>query len=118
MFRALKLFALMTLNVALSVQAQEPRLQDPMRPPVAAGTASGAPEVDEGLKLTAVLVSDSRRIAVINGRFYRVGDQVNGEEITRIEPGSIRIKRGSEQVLITVKNGRRATTDQDGDQDQ
>jgi MSHA biogenesis protein MshK len=106
--------AILLLTVwVLSVQAQELRVQDPTRPTVPARAEGGDPTADSSLRLTGVLVSDTRRIAVINGRFYRVGDRVNGEEIIRIDPGSIRIMRGGEQVRVTVKNA--ITVDNDGD---
>jgi len=106
--------AILLLTVwALAVQAQELRVQDPTRPTVITRTEGGVPQAVTSLRLTGVLVSDTRRIAVINGRFYRVGDRVNGEEIIRIDPGSIRIMRGGEQVQVTVKNAN--TADNDGD---
>lgn len=106
--------AILVLAVwALSGQSQELRVQDPTRPTAISRTEGGTPQAATSLRLTGVLVSESRRIAVINGRFYRVGDRVNGEEITRIDPGSIRIMRGGKQVLVTVKNSN--TADSDGD---
>lgn len=112
MFRSWAAILLLTVP-AVSMQAQELRVQDPTRPTVIARSADGEPAADTGLRLTGVLVSETRRIAVINGRFYRVGDRVNGEEITRIDPGSIRIMRGGEQVQVTVKNA--TTVDNDAD---
>lgn len=84
--------------------SQAERVQDPTRPTVVARSAVGTPQSSDSLHLTGVLVSSSRRIAVIDGKFYRVGDRINGEEIIRIEPGSIQIRRGSEQVLVRVRN--------------
>jgi MSHA biogenesis protein MshK len=97
--------------------AQEPRVQDPMRPPVLVAATGIAPQAVESLRLTGVLVSESRRIAVINGKFYRVGDRVNGDQIIRIEPGSIQLRRGNEQVRISVQSATARAVDKDGDQD-
>ena len=118
MFDAQKLILVLALAGASVTQAQEPPLQDPMRPHVVVRSAGAGPRADDGLRLTGVLVSESRRIAVINGQFYRVGDFVNGDEILRIEPGSIQIRRGSEQLLVTLKDERAIAPDTDGDQDQ
>ena len=117
MFSATRLIVALVLAGASVSQAQEPPLQDPMRPHVVVRSASAGPRVEDGLKLTAVLVSERRRIAVINGQFYRVGDRVNGDEIIRIEPGSIQIKRGSEQILVTLSDARPTASEDDGDQD-
>jgi hypothetical protein len=102
-FRRAAAISLLTV-CTLPGLAQELRVQDPTRPAVIARSEGNAPAADAGLRLTGVRVSATRRIAVIDGKFYRVGDRVNGEEITRIDPGSIRIIRGGEQVQVTVKN--------------
>jgi hypothetical protein len=108
--------AMLALGVAAATSAQEPRLQDPMRPHVVAGAGSAGPAQSDRLSLTAVLVSDSRRIAVINGRIYHVGDRVNGEEILAIEPGVVRIRRGAASVLVKVRDSRGVTASNDGEQ--
>jgi len=117
-FDARKLILAFALTGASAAQVQEPPLQDPMRPHVVVRSTASAARADDGLRLTAVLVSESRRIAVINGQFYRVGDRVNGDEIVAIEPGSIRIQRGSEQMLVTLQDERVSASDNDGEQDQ
>ena len=119
MFERRNIAVLMLLAAAATALAQEPRLQDPTRPyrPVAA--AAGGGPAEQGFALTGVLVSETRRIAVINGRFYREGDRINGEEILRIEPGSIRIRRNGEVVTVSVKESRSvARRSNDGDRDQ
>ena len=113
MFRTSILISCLLLAGMESVWADELRIQDPMRPPVALASPGSVPPAATGLNLTAVLVSETRRIAVINGKFYGVGDFVNGEEITRIEPGSIHIRRGGQPVLVTVQKPN--TVEQDGD---
>jgi hypothetical protein len=106
--------AILLLTVwTLSGQSQELPVQDPTRPAVVTPAEGGAPQSVTSLRLTGVLISETRRIAVINGEFYRVGDRVNGEEITRIDPGSIRIMRGGEPVLVTVRNA--SAVENDGD---
>lgn len=95
--------------------ADELEIDDPTRPFIAAGASdSTVREEPPGLELTAVLVSASRRIAVINGRFYTEGERVNGELITAIEPGAIRLRRGDADVLIRIHRGGVVTTRTDG----
>lgn len=117
MSRAAGIIAIVVLAFAAAAHAQEPPVRDPMRPYVVVRSADASTRAEQGLELTGVLVSDTRRIAVINGRFYRVGDRVNGEEIVRIEPGSIQIRRGNEQVVVTVRDANANTVEDDGDQD-
>jgi hypothetical protein len=112
----LRRFALalaLALAAAATAAAQEPRLQDPMRPP-APPQAAGAEGPDTGFSLTAVLVSASRRLAVVNGRIHREGDRINGEQIVAIEPGSILIRRGGTDVRVRVRNFDAVTTSNDG----
>ena len=116
MFSARASLALLLL--AATAAAQQPRVDDPMRPYVTMPTTSGTTVAVEQFELTAVLVSPARRIAVINGRFYREGDRINGDEITRIEPGSIRIRRGNEVVLVNLREEKAMTATEDGERGQ
>lgn len=116
MFDRRALVATLVLIFASTVSAQEPRLQDPMRPRVVTGAETPGRAVPEGLSLTAVLVSDSRRIAVINGRIYHVGDRVNGEEILAIEPGVVRIRQDGRVVQVRIREGGVVTAGNDGEQ--
>ena len=109
------LVALVCVGSLVATNAEEPRVEDPTRPFVPAGTASGpASDAPAGLKLTAVRVSPTRRIAVIDGRFYTEGERVNGELITAIEPGAIRVRRGDTDVLIRIHRDGVVTTRTDG----
>jgi hypothetical protein len=112
------LIALLALAAAFAARADELPLKDPMRPNVVAGPASGAPRAAPGFELTAVLVSDKRRLAVVNGRIYHEGDRVNGAEIVAIEPGSIRIRRAAGDLLIKLRKDDAVTARNDGVQDQ
>jgi len=109
-----RLIVLLALAATARIGAQEPPLQDPMRPPVVPGAQGAATGGGEALALTAVLVSASRRIAVINGGIYRVGDRVNGEEIVAIEPGAVLIRRDGANVPVRIRKSGAVTTTNDG----
>ena len=120
MFRAGPALVLIALAADALAQAEAPRVQDPTRPylpqPAAGGGSVAAEAADDGIVLTAILISRSRRLAVINGRVHREGERVNGDLITRIEQGAVRIARGGENVLVRLREERAA--DNDGDQGQ
>ena len=118
MFERCVILVVLAHACATPAVAQEPPLRDPMRPFAAAPDAGGETSASQRLTLTGVLISESRRIAVINNRFYRVGDRVDGAEIVRTEPGSMRIRRGSEEVLITLREERVVTVESAGVKDQ
>ena len=87
-------------------------MRDPTRPGNFSGAQTqNATNAAAPLRLTATIVSESRRLALINGRYYRVGDRVNGQEITRIEPGSIHLGRAGADIEIRVHAGNRAGID-------
>lgn len=115
MFRSVLLAVFLTLAAASAGLAQEPLLGDPMRPyrvESAAGAQTAGPRP---LQLSAILVSEKRRIALINGRFYREGDAVGGAQITRIESGSVRLRRGGEDLVVRLVQDGTSPTNTEGD---
>ena len=94
---------------------QELPKSDPMRPdrPQLPVRADGT--VARRFELSAVLISATRRIAVINGGLYREGDEIDGATITRIAAGSVSLRRGSEQLVVPLNAERPATSDIHGD---
>ena len=90
---------------AWSAQADEPPLRDPMRPfgsDAAPGTAAARPSGPR-FALTAVLVSPTRRIAVVNGKTYFVGDTVDGAEIVAIELDFVRVREGGAERVVSLR---------------
>lgn len=90
---------------AWGANADEPPLRDPMRPfgseAAAPGTAAAASE--PRFALTAVLVSPTRRVAVVNGKTYFEGDAVDGAEIIAIELDSVRVREGGAERVISLR---------------
>ncbi len=100
--------AILLLVAAGAVHADEPRdaaadagkpLRDPMQPYRAIpGSASGG--AASRFNLTGVLISPTRRIAILNGRPLEIGDQVDGAKIVRIERETVYLQQGSGALLI------------------
>jgi hypothetical protein len=99
-----RFIVLLALIGATFARAEEPRIQDPTRPYEAAAGAVGTNAPTPGSTLTAVIVSPTRKIAVIGGRIYHEGDRVDGALITRIEPGAVHLKRGDGQLLLRLRD--------------
>ena len=79
---------------------------DPTRPPSAREAASwrGAGQSESpDWRLESVLISDQRRVAVINGQSVSVGDRVDGAEVVTIEPGRVRLRTDSRQVDLSLR---------------
>lgn len=91
---------------------------DPTRPPTAAEIRAWRAGNDGGgttWRLESVLISDNRRVAVINGETVGVGDRVNGARVTAISAGSVSLEDNGKAVELTL--GRQAFSDdnrQDG----
>lgn len=88
---------LATLLLSLSAHAAaSERLLDPTRPANAKEVVREAPQ---GVRLEAILHSEDRLIAIVNGKIVRVGDRVGDARIDEISADSIRYTRaGRSQV--------------------
>ena len=85
-------------------------LKDPMRP---IGPDADQPvAVERRFELTATLISDERRVAIINGVPLSVGEAVNGAEIISIEPSSVELRAGSRTFRVSL--GRRTAQEDSG----
>lgn len=74
-------------------------LRDPTRPYSAQrATAAYAPRY----KVNAIIVSDERRIAVINGKRIGVGGHVNGATVISIEERELKLDVGGQQLTLRL----------------
>lgn len=89
-------------------------LSDPTKPAsyvVSKNQGQNTVSVDNReLRVQSVLVSDTRRLAVINGRSYGVGEVVDDAEITLIDRSGVTVvRRGKEQRLHFMDSGIKKT---------
>ena len=93
------------LTALLACGAQAQAARDPMRPPgsaVAAARARGPAT----LKLEGVFWSPAR-VAIVNGRLVREGDEIAGAKILEVLHDGVRYSRGG-QIQSLVLPGARA----------
>ena len=91
--------------IACSAHAQTAR--DPMRPP---GTASASrPRGPIALKLEGV-ISGSVRVAIVNGRLVRAGDEIAGAKILEVQKDGVRYSRGGQTQSLTLPGARALTS--------
>jgi hypothetical protein len=77
---------------------------------------SGADQSAAGnVVLSAVLISPSRRIAVINGQLCREGDVVADARVERIDPRSVSLRRDGELIVVALNAPRPPESTNDGD---
>ena len=82
-------------------------LRDPTRPysatPVA---ATRTPAKAAAFRVTAILVSQKRRVAIVNGRRVSEGDQVDGATVIEILADGLRLNlRGKEFTTRLLPDG-------------
>ena len=93
---------LVALALACTALASaEEALRDPTRPypykPVAAGLQS-----ERKLSLTAIVVSERRRVAVVNGRAVGQGERIAGAEVVEILLHAIKLRRGGRITTVPL----------------
>lgn len=93
---------MLSLVAAASLPAgAETVYRDPMRPyEPRAGTGNRAETIR--YRLSTILISSSRRVAVINGQICREGDRVDGAEVIAIELRSVRLRAGSANLTVAL----------------
>lgn len=99
MFRALLAGVSLVSAVAL---AEELPVRDPMRPFVAELAVARAAHARPRFELTAVVLGAQRRVAVMNGKPYLLGESVDGATIVAIEPRAVRLDDGGRELVIPL----------------
>ncbi len=79
---------------------------DPMRPvayqPVTNKAQPAPPEIDTShWVLSAVLISASRTVALVNGRALQVGDSLEGFQLTQIATDRVVLQRNKTKIVLT-----------------
>ena len=86
-------------------------LHDPMRPPsYAIPSSGGGAEVSQaGPLLQSTLISNGRRIAMIDGRPMKVGDRIGDARIVIIDPASVTLREGKITRVLELFQGFKVT---------
>lgn len=79
-------------------------LRDPTHPPVQSTEPAVATPSETPLSLTAIMMSDDTRYAIINGKMVKVGDRLDDDsQVVGIRPGRAIIRKtGKNQTLFLV----------------
>jgi MSHA biogenesis protein MshK len=80
------------------------QVADPTRPPDALPAAEGESETEApaARRLTAIVISATRRVAVIDGHTVRVGDAVGAARVVSIEPLEVRLHAPEGEVVLSI----------------
>lgn len=101
--------ALIFITITGLLVASPPVLGDPTRPPTPAEirawqSGESSEDTQSGWQLQSVLVSEDRRVAIINGRRHHTGDRIGAARITAINPGEVTLEQAGEHFSLTIAN--------------
>jgi MSHA biogenesis protein MshK len=98
-----RMLAVVLMVGALIGASGQGELADPTRP---ARSLRHSPSVTEtagaALTLQSVMLSQDRRVAVINGRSVQPGDRVFGARVVEISLSAVRLRRADGEILLTL----------------
>jgi hypothetical protein len=100
-FRAATLAACLGAALASAHADDLPPPRDPMQP-YARGVAGAAAVAGPRFTLTAVLISTERRVAIVNGKPYQSGENVDGAEIIRIESSAVHLCEHGAEIVVPL----------------
>lgn len=93
------------LLLAADVAAEE-HFRDPTRPYSARAVVYGS--TPAAFKVNALIVSDERRLAIVNGRRVRIGDAIGGATVVGITKQELTLDIGGERrTLKLTRSGAR-----------
>jgi MSHA biogenesis protein MshK len=93
--------ALMIGLLSCCIMAQAENLPDPTRPPTGLGAyPNGAP--DAGPVLQSVLISATRRIAIISGKTVKIGDKYGDAQVLSITPNEVVLRSGKDKQTLKL----------------
>lgn len=96
------------LALLLAVSAHAQTVRDPMRPPGSA-PVSAVPRGPATLKLEGV-ISGSVRVAIVNGRLVRAGDEIAGAKILEVLHDGVRYSRAGRIQSLSLPGARALTS--------
>ena len=73
-------------------------LEDPTQPP-----SYHLSSAKKSLRLESILFSDSRRVAVINGKVFSEGESIGNTKVIKIDRDSVKIMRGGKMARLELK---------------
>ena len=94
------------LSALLSHAALAQALGDPMRPPAGTTSLEEAKQGETGgSRLQSVLISPTRRVAVIDGRTVTLGQRFGDATVIAIAESEVTLQRGAERQKLKLHPG-------------
>jgi hypothetical protein len=103
------------LAAAGAARAEDAPVRDPMQPFRYVASAGGGVVAAPRFALTAVLISPTRRVAIVNGKPYERGESVDGAEIVRIDPDAVHLRQHGNELVVPLGHAAAAAKPSQGD---
>lgn len=101
-----RIYLFSLLFMAAPALAQPGALVDPTRPPTVGGESSAKESAaPAGPQLQSVLISPTRRVAVISGSTVGVGGKVGGATVVAISEGAVMLRYADRQETLHLIPG-------------
>ncbi|NCP65806.1 MAG: hypothetical protein GW763_16720 [Paraglaciecola sp.] len=78
-------------------------LNDPTRPASSVASTKDT-QGEQSLKLNAIFITDERRLAIINGKSYSAGEQVQGKKVVTILANQVELAGPEGKQVLYVNN--------------
>ena len=85
--------------------AQAQVLVDPTRPPTSVARPGAVEEAPPASQLQSILISNRRRLAVINGNTVALGDKIGEARVVKITETEVVLKTGEETEVLKMYPG-------------
>jgi hypothetical protein len=72
-------------------------MKDPTKPPQLAAVVA-----HNGYTLTAIMTSDNKKLAIINGKVVRIGDEIDNAKVTAINSNTVELDAPSGSLTLTL----------------
>ncbi len=102
MFSRCALLVAGVLVAAGPALAADAPVGDPMQPYRYVAGPDGVGVAAPRFALTAVLISPTRRVAIVNGKPYQSGETVNGAEIIRIDADAVHLREHGNELVVPL----------------
>lgn len=80
-------------------------LIDPTRPPMSVARPGAVEEAPPASQLQSILISNRRRLAVINGNTVALGDKIGDARVVKITETEVVLKTGEETEVLKMYPG-------------
>ena len=102
---AISLLVMTLAASAVVADASEMLRHNPFeRPDQFGGQAGSAVNASGEMKLRGTVVDGHHSLVNIDGEYYRLQEEVSGYRVVQIESGSVTLRRGEIEMVLTLKD--------------